>query len=113
MVKRGSVYGYVSESGLETISPKYLYATNFSEGLAAVMMDDGKFKFIDKYENTIIKPKKYDSVGIFRNGLCKVTKKGMTWEIDKKGDRVGEKIETGNTDVKKPKINIRNILKKL
>ena len=88
VAKVGDKYGFLNEYGKETVPFIYPQAHDYSEGLAAVVNENGKYLFIDKLGSIIIKPKEYDRVGNFQNGTCKVYRKDKVWEIDREGKKV-------------------------
>lgn len=104
VAKVGDKYGFLNEEGKETVPFVYSQAHDYSEGLAAVVNENGKYLFIDKLGNVTIKPKKYDRVDKFTNGTCKVYRKDKFWEIDREGKKVKnskKKVEVGNVDENK------------
>lgn len=104
VAKVGDKYGFLNEEGKESVPFVYSQAHDYSEGLAAVVDEHGKFLFIDKLGNVAIKPKKYDRVDDFQNGTCKVYRKDKVWEIDREGKKVKDskkKVEVGNVDENK------------
>lgn len=66
------LWGYMDENGKTVIKPKFAFAREFSEGLAAVEVDS-KWGFIDTTGKTVIKPQ-YDAVGDFSSGMA-----GVAW----------------------------------
>ena len=99
VAKVGDKYGFLNEEGKESVPFVYSQAHDYSEGLAAVVDEHGKFLFIDKLGNVAIKPKEYDRVDDFQNGTCKVYRKDKVWEIDREGKKVKDstkKIEADN-----------------
>lgn len=99
VAKCGNLYGYINSNGEECIPLKYSHADDFSEGLAAVKNEKGKYLFIDASGVMVIKPHKYDRVGHFQNGTCKVYRKDKVWEIDREGKKVKDstkKLEKDN-----------------
>ena len=99
VAKVGDKYGFINEEGKESVPFVYSQAHNYSEGLAAVVNENGKYLFIDKLGNVAIKPKGYDRVDDFQNGTCKVYRKNKFWEIDREGKKVKnstKKIEADN-----------------
>ena len=88
VAKVGDKYGFLNEEGKESVPFVYSQAHNYSEGLAAVVNENGKYLFIDKSGNVTIKPKEYDRVDNFLNGTCKVYRKDKVWEIDREGKKV-------------------------
>lgn len=88
VAKKAGKYGYVDKDGKEAIPFIYVDADDFSEGLAAVENDKGKYLFVNKAGETVIKPHEYDKVGKFNNGTCRVYKNNKVWEIDKEGKKI-------------------------
>ena len=106
VAKVGGKYGFLNEEGKETVPFIYSQANDYSEGLAAVVNESGKYLFIDKLGNIAIKPKEYDRVGKFTNGTCKVYRKEKVWEIDREGKKVKDyKKKVGTADVDRSKSN--------
>ena len=90
VVKAAERYGYIDRSGVIVIPIQWMTAYDFSEGLAALRVDKKHFQFIDTAGTVVIKSKKYDSVGRFRNGVCRVVKGGKVKWIDTKGKELKE-----------------------
>lgn len=90
VVKAAERYGYIDRSGAIVIPIQWMTAYDFSEGLAALRVDKKHFQFIDTAGTVVIKSKKYDSVGRFRNGVCQVVKGGKVKWIDTKGKELKE-----------------------
>lgn len=113
VAKVGDKYGFLNEEGKETVPFIYPQVHDYSEGLAAVVNENGKYLFIDKLGNIAIKPKEYDRVGNFQNGTCKVYRKDKVWEIDREGKKVKDstkKVEAknGNQDKSNDDIYVEN-----
>ena len=102
VAKVGDKYGFLNEEGKEVVPFIYPQVHDYSEGLAAVVNEHGKYLFIDKLGNVAIKPKEYDRVDKFQNGICKVYRKDKVWEIDREGKRVKDstKKSDGNYENK-------------
>lgn len=84
-------YGYVNNEGQSVIPCMFASASHFSDGVAAVELDEKSgTAFIDSEGNMIIKPHKYDEVGFFVNGVCLVRKGDKTYHIDKNGRKIKE-----------------------
>lgn len=99
VAKVGDKYGFLNKEGKESVPFVYSQAHNYSEGLAAVVNENGKYLFIDKLGNVAIKPKEYDRVDDFQNGTCKVYRKDKVWEINREGKKVKDstkKLEEDN-----------------
>lgn len=90
VVKAAERYGYIDRSGAIVIPIQWMTAYDFSEGLAALRVDKKHFQFINTAGTVVIKSKKYDSVGRFRNGVCRVVKGGKVKWIDTKGKELKE-----------------------
>lgn len=95
VVKAAERYGYIDRSGAIVIPIQWMTAYDFSEGLAALRVDKKHFHFINTAGTVVIKSKKYDSVGRFRNGICRVVKGGKVKWIDTKGKEL--KDESNST----------------
>lgn len=106
VAKVGDKYGFLNEEGKETVPFVYSQAHNYSEGLAAVVNENGKYLFIDQLGNVAIKPKEYDRVDNFLNGTCKVYRKDKVWEIDREGKKVKDSTKKiGAKNVSQDKSN--------
>lgn len=68
---KDNLYGYMDELGNVVISPKYAYAFEFSEGLAAVADANELFGYIDVEGNLVI-PHRYRMAQRFSEGLAVV-----------------------------------------
>lgn len=95
VVKAAERYGYIDRSGAIVIPIQWMTAYDFSEGLAALRVDKKHFQFINTSGTMVIKSKKYDCVGRFRNGVCRVVKGGKVKWIDTKGKEL--KDESNST----------------
>ncbi len=82
----GGKWGFINKIGKEIIPIKYQYAQNFSDGLAAVMLNK-KWGFVDSNGKLVI-PLKYDLVHeSFSNGKAVVSiDGGSAITIYKKGN---------------------------
>lgn len=100
-IQTGEKVTYLDETGKVVNSGMYKRGTSFSEGLAAVdASHDGespKWFFINS-EFKVHIPYGYDSVGLFKDGLCPVLKNGVWFYIGTNGLAAmdGEYIEAGN-----------------
>ncbi|MBO9562853.1 MAG: SEL1-like repeat protein [Niastella sp.] len=70
--KKDSLYGYMDKNGTVIIKPEYKNALSFSEGLAAVLTNNGLWGYINKKGELIIKPA-YFSASAFNEGVAVVT----------------------------------------
>ena len=98
VVKAAERYGYIDRSGAIVIPIQWMAAYDFSEGLAALRVDKKHFQFINTAGTVVIKSKKYDSVGRFRNGICRVVKGGKVKWIDTKGKELREDSNSAKED---------------
>ena len=98
VVKAAERYGYIDRSGAIVIPIQWMTAYDFSEGLAALRVDKKHFQFIDTAGTVVIKSKKYDSVGRFRNGICRVVKGGKVKWIDTKGKELKDESNSAKED---------------
>ncbi len=76
-------YGFVNEKGLLVVKPQYSEVKNFSQGLAAVKLDD-KWGYIDKTGKQLVLPQ-YSEVKNFSQGLAAVKLDDKWGYIDKTG----------------------------
>ena len=87
--RKSTKWGYCNQSKEIIIPCKYDVATPFSEGLAAVVLNN-KYGFIDKEGKDVI-PLKYDLISSsFSEGLVSVMLKGKWGFIDKNGTEYWE-----------------------
>ena len=98
VVKAAERYGYIDRSGAIVIPIQWMAAYDFSEGLAALRVDKKHFQFINTAGTAVIKSKKYDSVGRFRNGICRVVKGGKVKWIDTKGKELKDESNSAKED---------------
>lgn len=91
-VRTGGLYGYIDKKGVFVIPPRFLYAGDFSEGLASAV-EKNKAGFIDKAGHWVITLKialeSRSVFNAFKNGLAPVaikTEHGIRWGyIDRSG----------------------------
>ena len=98
VVKAAERYGYIDRSGAIVIPIQWIAAYDFSEGLAALRVDKKHFQFINTAGTVVIKSKKYDSVGRFRNGICRVVKGGKVQWIDTRGKELKDESNSAKED---------------
>ena len=83
-------WGFINKEGVLVIPPQFDWAGEFSEGLAAIMVDK-KYGFINKSGEVIIVPQ-YAYAGIFKEGVCPVQigdeRTGKYGVINKRGKMV-------------------------
>ena len=77
------VYGFINTNGEEVIPTRYVQASDFHEGLAAVSNGVG-WGYIDPKNKDII-PFKFDWAGDFQDGFARVLFAGLYYVIDKEG----------------------------
>lgn len=84
------MYGYVNTEHEYAISPQFVDAKDFSEGLACVKVNDtwgeltGKWGFINRQGKFVIKPT-FDTADSFQEGVAVVSKDHKYWYIKKDG----------------------------
>lgn len=98
VVKAAERYGYIDRSGAIVIPIQWMATYDFSEGLAALRVDKKHFQFINTAGTVVIKSKKYDSVGRFRNGICRVVKGGKVKWIDTRGKELKDESNSAKED---------------
>jgi len=79
------LYGFKNSSGTIVVKPKYMTASPFSEGLAAVW--NGKGGYIDVTGSEVI-PLQYSITQSFKNGVGKVFNGTEWFYINRSGQRV-------------------------
>ncbi len=96
-IQKGNKWGFVNEQLKEVIPTIYSWASNFSEGAAAVMLN-GKVGFINKNKNTVISFE-YDEAEPYVNGLAVVGKNDKYGIINRTGEIIVPTIydEIGET----------------
>jgi len=87
LVKKGELYGFLNEAHKTVISPAYVHAGNFSEGLCCVKNDEGKWGYINPSGKVVI-PCTYDEVSDFSCGRALVKTEGFYGYIDEKNQFV-------------------------
>jgi len=68
--RRAERWGYIDEKGTYTITPTYLMATEFSEGLAWVVPENGPPTAIKRNGNTVFALEEAETVRKFSEGLA-------------------------------------------
>jgi len=71
-------YGFIDVDGKFVINPNYIAATNFGEGLACVVMEDGRPMYIDTKGDAKIASVDADYCGVFVEGKSRI-KKNDKW----------------------------------
>jgi hypothetical protein len=106
-VRNNGLVGYINLEGKEVIPLKYAGAWDFTEDLAGVIIN-GKVGFIDKNDNLVI-PAQFETLdSTFTNGVAKVKQNGVSFFINRQGQRVSEDIknikpsQSGKYDTQSP-----------
>jgi len=73
-----NLYGYINKKGILVIKPQFFFASQFSEGLAAVRTNSG-FGYIDKSGRMIVAPR-YQFGKQFSEGLAAVRSFSYPWK---------------------------------
>ncbi len=77
--------GFIDESGEVAIQFCFYYASEFSEGLSAVILfRGGKWGYADTSGKVVIEPQ-FDNAASFSDGLARVSKNGADYYITKDG----------------------------
>lgn len=85
-VQSGEKWGYVNQKGEYVITPQFVDADFFRDGLARVVSSEGNVGFIDRNGKYVIEPKFKDAT-VFSEGLAfAVSDGGYPICIDKHGD---------------------------
>ncbi len=96
-------FGFVNKKGEFVINPQFKLASDFREGMAIVLQNDGdKFGYIDKSGKIVINPQ-FDFAAWFSEGLAAFENNDKIGFIDKKGkyvinpqfDRIGLSFHEG------------------
>lgn len=83
----GLDYYYINKSGAKAIEGPFFEAGVFSEGLAAVMTESGKWGYVDKTGKMVVQSQ-FDWAGEFVGSLAPVEKDMLVGFIDKNGRQV-------------------------
>jgi hypothetical protein len=79
-------FGYVDAHGIMAIPPDFRFATGFSEGLAAVRInDERRYGYIDRAGRLAIPPIACDLAGPFSGGLAAMQRGDQIGYIDSGG----------------------------
>lgn len=84
-IQQNGKWGYIDSTGKIVIKPQFVWAEEFSEGLASFQNEDGMHGYIDESGTVVIEPK-YDSVTDFSEGLAAVSLDFGWGYIDKTGN---------------------------
>src|SRR5688572_18741627 len=71
-IQQGGKWGYIDRTGKIVIKPQFVWAEEFSEGLAAIENEDGKHGYIDESGAVVIEAK-FDNWTDFSEGLAAVS----------------------------------------
>ncbi len=83
----GKGWGYIDKHGKWVIPPQFREARNFSEELAAVRLQSGKYSFINKEAKGIIEVEA-NYVGDFHNGVAMIANNGRCGYMDHSGQTI-------------------------
>jgi hypothetical protein len=84
-IQQNGKWGYIDSTGKIVIRPQFVWAEEFSEGLAAIENEDGKHGYIDESGRIVIEPK-FDNWTDFSEGLAAVSIDFEWGYIDKAGN---------------------------
>lgn len=87
LIAKGDQLGFIDRTGKIIVNPQFTYAMNYSEGLIAVELINGKYGFIDKTGKFVINPQ-FENAGTFSEGLARVRINQKYGYIDKVGNIV-------------------------
>jgi hypothetical protein len=93
----GDSWGYIDRTGTVVIEARFQAAESFSEGLAAVVDDSGRYGFIDLDGEWVIEPA-FDYADDFSDGLAAVADDELYGYIDTSGEWVIEPRYTNAGD---------------
>jgi hypothetical protein len=81
--------GFLDTTGHVVITPRFIGANDFSEGVAAASVEFDSCGYIDRQGNFVIEPAfEFSSCGSFSEGLARVAKAGKSGYIDHTGSFV-------------------------
>jgi WG repeat protein len=83
-IQQNGKWGYIDSSGKIVIKRQFVWAEEFSEGLAAFENEDGKHGYIDETGTVVIEPK-FDNWTNFSEGLAAVSVDFQWGYIDRTG----------------------------
>jgi hypothetical protein len=83
-IQQNGKWGYIDSTGKIVIKPQFVWAEEFSEGLAAIENEDGKHGYIDERGQVVIQPI-FDNWTDFSEGLAAVSINSEWGYIDKTG----------------------------
>jgi hypothetical protein len=86
-VQIGDYLGYIDETGTTVIEPQYTLASPFSEGLAMVRAQNGKWGYVDRTGEYAVAPV-FDRARRFSSGLALVVLNHQAGYINKHGSFV-------------------------
>lgn len=83
-IQQDGRWGYIDKTGKVVVTPQFVWAEEFSEGLAAFEDDEGKHGYVDETGKIVIEPK-FDNWTDFSEGLAAVSMDFEWGYIDKTG----------------------------
>jgi len=84
-IQQNGKWGYIDSTGKIVIKPQFVWAEEFSEGLAAIESENGKHGYIDESGRVVIEPI-FDNWTDFSEGLAAVSIHFEWGYIDKSGN---------------------------
>lgn len=95
LVKLNNKYGFIDKTGIEITPQRYAYAEGFKEGLALVYKKNKGWGFINSSGKEIITCQ-FDDAESFIGRTAIVSLDGEEFYIDKKGNRIKDKLPYRN-----------------
>src|SRR5207237_3422604 len=72
-------WGYINTAGDSVITPRFEYASSFSDGLAAIELNH-RWRYIDRTGSIVIPPQ-FVFAGNFHEGMARVTSQGPCSQV--------------------------------
>ncbi len=76
LIRSGNLMGFADETGKQVIAPQFDQVLNFSQGLAAVKNEEGKWGYINT-QGTLIIPYLYEEANEFSDDLALIKQDGL------------------------------------
>ena len=90
VMKESHRAGFIDKTGALKIGFKFYYASDFSEGLSAILKDkNGKWGYVNENGEVVIETQ-FEEAASFQNGLAKVKKDGKSFFINREGKKAFE-----------------------
>jgi hypothetical protein len=88
LTERSDRLGFIDQNGILQIDFKFYYASEFSEGFAAIqLVKGGKWGYTDEKGKIAIEPQ-FDEAASFADGIAKVQRGGETFFINHDGENI-------------------------